>query len=155
MDTTYPSKKDAWLVLLVGFSAVALMASAAAFWAQTLPWSLRLLGSGMMAIGSLFTVDLVLRTYYTLSEHGMRIRCGVFRWHVPYASIQSIRRSRTLLSGPALSLDRMVVSCTDRLLPLVISPVDQQQFFVELNERDAGLKVVAEGVVRREAGDSP
>lgn len=154
MDTTYPSKKDAWLVLLVGTSAVAMTASAVSFWVQPLGWPARLLGSGLMAAGAMFTVDL-LRTSYTLKETSLRIRCGPFRWQVPYESIQSVTRSRTLLSGPALSLDRLAISCTGRWLPVVISPDDHQRFFADLAERDSGLVLVPEGVGRRNGGGSP
>jgi hypothetical protein len=150
MDTTYPSKKDAWLVLLLGSSAVTMIAAAVAVWMQPGGWTTRWLVSGLMALVAIFTVDLLLRTNYTLSDELLRIRCGVFRWRVPYDSIRFVKRSRTLLSGPALSLDRLVASCSDGLLPVIISPDDQQRFLKDLAERAPGLQRIPEGLIRSE-----
>ena len=154
METTYSSKMDAWIVFVVGLSALVLMATAVSFWMQPINWGTRLMLSGLFAIQSLVTVDLLLRTNYRLNDSQLHIRCGLLRWRVPYATIQSVRTGRTWVSGPALSLDRLIVSCSDRVLPMIISPVDQRRFLEDLADRDAGLMLQNGGLVRLESNES-
>lgn len=52
------------------------------------------------------------RTDYVVDEDAIVARCGPFRSVIPTASIRSLTATRSALSGPALSLDRIAVDHT-------------------------------------------
>ena len=70
---------------------------------------------------------LLVATYYRIDEEVLSIRCGPFFWRIPLKETESIRRSRSSLSSPALSLDRLWIrySGGKRIL---ISPKDREEF---------------------------
>lgn len=70
---------------------------------------------------------LLVATYYRIDEGVLSIRCGPFFWRIPLKEIESIRRSRSSLSSPALSMDRLWIrySGGKRIL---ISPKDREEF---------------------------
>lgn len=134
-DTTLPSKRDLWVTGLLVVSVMVVACVAVAIYLHARNWPAQLVGSGVMMLESLFIVDVLMRTDYTLTESELKARCGVFRWRVPYETIQSVKSQRTWISGPALSMDRLVVRLSNRRLSLVISPEDSQRFLAELAER--------------------
>ena len=62
------------------------------------------------------------------------VRCGPFRWTVAVASIESVKRTRNAMSGPALSLDRVQIRY-GRFRSILISPDQRDQFLVDLENR--------------------
>lgn len=147
-DTIYQSKRDLWLMLLVGGSALVIASAAVAVLMQPGDWEMRLIFASLLTVQTMFILDMLLRTHYTLEDDSVCVRCGILRWRVPYTAIQRVRPSRTWLSGPALSLDRLIVTRTDSALPMIISPEDQQQFLEDLASRADDLAIV-HGEVRR------
>jgi hypothetical protein len=75
----------------------------------------------------------MLSTRYELDGRALIVRCGPFTWEFAYAEILSVERTNDARSGPALSLDRLRVTCADR--EILISPRDQAQFLRELHQR--------------------
>ena len=73
-------------------------------------------------------------TYYELSADELVARCGPFRWRVPLAEVTGVRESRTLRSGPALSMDRLEVLYGNGKV-LVISPADKAGFVAAVQQR--------------------
>jgi hypothetical protein len=59
-------------------------------------------------------------TRYEVSNEALTVRSGPFRWVLPLHTIQSLSASRSLLSSPALSLDRIAIGHTGGVL--LISP---------------------------------
>src|SRR5688572_29129359 len=117
---------------------------------------LGILVSGAMAIGLLLqkgiaslavipllatglALWLLTDTCYGVTNTDLIVHCGPFRTTVPISSIRAIRPTRTLVSAPALSLDRLEVSHAGGTL--VISPADKAGFIRALRERHPAVKV--------------
>ena len=77
---------------------------------------------------------LLLTTGYRLDATTLHIRSGPFAWRVPLAELRSIEPTRSALSGPALSLDRLRVRF-GRDGEILISPADRQRFLDTLRAR--------------------
>ena len=92
---------------------------------------------GLIIIGgtAIFTLGLpiwmLLSTYYQVGEHELKVRCGPFVWRIDRSSIQSIKPSRTLLSSPALSLDRLEIRYGDHR-SIMVSPLSREAFIEDL-----------------------
>ena len=70
-------------------------------------------------------------TDYTFDQSELRIRSGPLRVRVPLAAITAVTPSRTWLSGPALSLDRLVIHY-GASRQVIVSPEDQAGFLREI-----------------------
>ena len=130
-DETFPSRVDAWLVVVV-VGAVALVAVEAlsAFARSPLEGWLNLgFLAGMLALVLLVAYP----CSYTLTATQLVIRAGLVRWRIDYADITGVEPSRSLWSAPALSLRRVKVSYAGRFQ--LVSPRDRERFIAALNER--------------------
>ena len=123
MTTTYESKIDALILGLLGSSVAICVAACVVVLRSSTPgaWWICL---PILAIGAGLPLWLLLATRYTLDSTMLRVRSGPFRWRIPVADITSIKPSRSTMSGPALSLDRLSIAY-GRGNVLLISPRDQ------------------------------
>ena len=71
--------------------------------------------------------SLALRTYYAVGKTVLRVVSGPFRWKIPLDQITSVTPTRTLLSSPAMSLDRLKIEY-GKLRPMIVSPADKDGF---------------------------
>jgi membrane protein YdbS with pleckstrin-like domain len=129
---TYRSKVDTWLLwVLWSTPAVVLVAAGSAAWSGALPIPVALL---VVASASLLPWWLIRSTRYELSETTLRVRSGPWRWDIPITDIRAIVPTRSPLSSPALSLERLRIEYgTGR--SLMISPVDPERFLRALEAR--------------------
>jgi hypothetical protein len=128
----FPSKRDWWLGLLI--------------------WGLMLLGvvpallkPGKGAFLLMIAVILFIGwiwfgTGYEVSQDELKIRCGPFRQRIPLQEIREVKRTRSPLSAPACSLDRMEITygMSKRVM---ISPADKEGFIKLLIERSPQIRV--------------
>jgi len=140
----FKTKIDWWLHLLfvvwVGFNV----------------WSIASLinneaGSLMTAI--IFTplsifliVPIWLNTYYYLGENELLVKCGLFNIaKIDYRSIISVNKTRSLISSPALSLDRLEITSAAKSggfnNSVIISPKDKQGFTEQLKIRNKNIEI--------------
>ncbi|MBY6188470.1 PH domain-containing protein [Marinobacter hydrocarbonoclasticus] len=128
----FQSKVDGWLALvLVGSVGVCL---AAAFY---LIVSTNLTESGwvvlsMLLIGVGLPMWLLLSTNYRVEGDWLAIRSGPYRWRIAVSDIQEIRPSRSILSSPALSLDRLEICHAGG--SVMISPKDKSGFIAAIEQ---------------------
>jgi membrane protein YdbS with pleckstrin-like domain len=105
---TFPTKIDAWLVLLVSAGVIAAFAGAAAAW-QADPaeakFALWVIVSSWMLVAVLG-----LPCRYTLTEDELVVRSGIVRWRIPYAEITAIAPSREVWAAPVMSLQRVKIT---------------------------------------------
>lgn len=106
--TVFRSKVDIWLVIVLASSA------AIAAWAAV--WSaLQVSGAGLIvpvfiaAVGVVLPLWILAWTRYSIADGVLRIRSGPFFWRIPIDSITGMTPSRSPLSSPALSLQRLRV----------------------------------------------
>ncbi len=102
-----------------------------------LPWR----QLGLLALAFLpaivIPVWLFTSTYYEVQSEVLRIKCGPFSWRIPLDQIRSVKKSPSLLSGPALSLQRLKILYNDNK-SIVVSPKDQERFLAAIGKDLAG-----------------
>jgi len=79
--------------------------------------------------------SLALRTYYAVDKNVLRVVSGPFRWKIPVDQITSVTPTRTLLSSPAMSLDRLKIEY-GKLRPRIVSPADKKGFLRALGHNE-------------------
>jgi hypothetical protein len=89
-----------------------------------------LLTTGVAAL----TVWIVLSTYYEFTRDLLVAHCGPFSWRIPLNAISRVRESRSVRSGPALSMDRLEIAWGEGRV-LLISPADKPGFLAALQAR--------------------
>ena len=83
------------------------------------------------ALGVGLPVWLAFSTDYRVEEKTLHIRSGPMSWTIQRDSIKSITPSRSLLSSPALSMDRLEIRYGKRQ-SILVSPADREKFLQEL-----------------------
>lgn len=135
--TVYPSKIDTWLWL--GSAAATLGSGAVA-----LPLMIWVPGPevavtvAVLLLGAALPWWILGSTRYTVSDESLVIRSGPFRWTVPLRDIVSVTETRSPLSSPALSLDRLRIERTGGR-PILISPSHRRRFLDDLRARGAAV----------------
>lgn len=132
MATSYKSKIDAWLVIvLAGAAAVSLYGGVEAVLADAESgwWVLAM----CLGLGVALPLWLILGTGYRLESGRLQVRSGPFRWNIPVREITGVTPTRNPLSSPALSLDRLRIDY-GRGKFVMISPRDRERFLHEIEE---------------------
>jgi len=134
----FPSKRDAWLVLVL-WVAVAISVACVAPLTPHLSRGAGLVTVGVSAGTALLCLWVLYGTYYDLGTEWLRIHSGPFRFRVPIARIERVVPTRNPLSSPACSLDRLRISWHDGR-GIMISPEDKEGFLRALLERRPDLE---------------
>lgn len=123
----FRSKLDTWILVLmivaIVFQVVAVGAAALKAGEPLATTGLLLLVIGVSGL----MIWLLVGTYYTVDRGYIRIASGPFRWKVPIDDITSVEATRSLLSSPALSLDRIRIRY-GKNRRVMISPADRDGF---------------------------
>lgn len=85
--------------------------------------------AAVLAVG--LPVWLMLTTNYTIRPDVLEVRSGPFQWFIPRSEIHSIQPSRSLLSAPALSLNRLEIKY-GQSKSILVSPKEQDAFISTL-----------------------
>jgi len=131
--TTFKSKIDAWLWVVLVISAGACFV-AAMFLAAPDSLALRLNAFVLVMVGSVLPIWILTSTRYTFTATDLDVRCGPFRWRVPLRDIRTVTPTKNPLSSPALSLDRLRIDY-GRNRWIMVSPRDRERFLSELEAR--------------------
>ncbi len=128
----FESKRDLWLLVIVRLIPLVLLVVIANVWFQV-HHDVRgpIAGAFILIVFELFFFESILRsTYYLIDAGTLVIRSSVFSWRVPIAEIRSITPTRSALSSPALSLDRLRIEYGGKAI--MVSPVDRRRFIESL-----------------------
>lgn len=87
--------------------------------------------TALVAVG--LPLWLLASTYYRVSAGSLEVRSGPFRWTIPLNEITEVRKSRSALSSPALSLDRIEVKY-GRGRSILLSPRDRGGFLKAIGQ---------------------
>lgn len=87
--------------------------------------------TALVAVG--LPLWLLASTYYRVNAGTLEVRSGPFRWSIPLNEITEVRKSRSALSSPALSLDRMEVKY-GRGRSILLSPRDRGGFLKAIGQ---------------------
>lgn len=135
----FPSKQDAWLVALLWLIVVALGFSVIKALAGGPSGPARLVSGLIEAAAMLLVVSCLVVTNYSIQGSRLSVRSGPFSWSILIDSIVSIKPTHSLLSAPALSLDRLRIET--KTGAIVISPRDRQGFVKALQKRKPDLVI--------------
>lgn len=145
---TFKSKIDAWLVVVL--AAAFLSAPLLIILKWHAPRHPPLSDGGMLIIAVLAVAVpaaliawIFTTTEYTVTETDLLVRSGPISQTIPLAAITKIVSTHTVLSAPALSLDRLEIQY-GKYGTCVISPDDKSGFVRAIQSRASG--VVVEGV---------
>ena len=144
-SATFTSKIDGWLFAVLAASALASLTAGAYVVAHA--------GAGgwataaiIVLLGCVLPLWLMRATRYVLTPSELRVQSGPFRWIVPLREIRSVTPTRSPLSSPALSLDRLRIEYGQKAI--MISPRDRERFLRELDARRtaAGSQILRRNV---------
>ncbi|MCA9025001.1 MAG: PH domain-containing protein [Planctomycetaceae bacterium] len=145
----YPSKRDPWLVVLLWVAILIQIVVGILIWMTPGRPVEQWIVTGLVVVSAMFSLHVLYGTAYDLTNEELKVRCGVLRWRVPLASIRRIAPTRSLWSGPALSLERLEVRYDRARWPLYISPDDPERLTQDIVDRCASLRIVGENRVER------
>lgn len=139
--TTYKSKIDLWILcVLLGATLISIISiiitiveTKAVFWLLLLPI--------ILAIAMI--IDILRNTYYTINDENkkLHIRGGILiSTKIDIMKITSVVASKSILSAPALSLDRLAIKQGKRTLE-VISPRNKQDFITHLTTINPNIQI--------------
>ena len=100
----FRSKIDLWLLIVLVTTAVIPITQAMAALQNGANWIPQVLISGVLGVSFLW---LLFSTKYTINQDTLIIQSGPFRWRIPKKEITQVTPSKSLISSPALSLDRL------------------------------------------------
>jgi hypothetical protein len=129
----FPSKVDRWLLVVLAVAGLACVvaALAAGVAGGAVGW---LLGGLILVLGTGLPFWVLGWTRYTLTASDLVVRSGPFRWQVPLNEIRTVVPTRSPLSSPALSLDRLRIDYGQSRW-LMVSPKDREGFLRALDAR--------------------
>jgi hypothetical protein len=132
----FKSAVDTWFYLAVlGTAAIVTVALAPMFHSGQAVAIL--LAAAMFALALGLPLWLLASTDYRIEEATLHIRSGPFRWDIPVAEIHSILPSRSFLSSPALSLNRLEIHYGAGR-HILVSPADRGGFVRTIEEHRGG-----------------
>jgi Bacterial PH domain len=146
------SKKETWLMLTLAL-AIILPLALGAFLLITTPTQIA--GWLLIAIGiavGIFIPWLMTPLYYEITQSELNVRSGPMRWTIPLKFVNEVYLTRSPLSSPALSLDRLLIRYENGKGPsaLMISPEDNTAFLQELALAEPRLKLVGNALKKSE-----
>lgn len=128
----FDSKRDLWLVLILRIMpVVVLLIVADAWWLSHHDLSGPIAGAIILMLLEIFFFESLLRsTYYLIDGNTLVIRSSFLRWRVPIGDIRAVTPTRSALSSPALSLDRLRIDYASKAI--LVSPDDPRRFIEAL-----------------------
>ena len=130
MDPVFRSKIDLWLIALI--VGIPLMLLEFVLDGSGLEDSfVDLLAVVVLVIASIFFICLYFTTSYLITAEALLVKSGPFSWVVPLREISTIEPTRRPAPGPALSLDRLLISYGGDS-ELIVSPADKAGFMTAL-----------------------
>jgi len=128
----FPSKKDTWFALLI-WGVIIFMA-----WQMIADKSLVVYVIGGLTIALLLW--LWFGTSYKIDEALLKIKSEPFRSTVKIGDIKRINATKTLLAGPALSIDRIEILHRKYDIAIV-SPKDRTEFVQALLTKNKSIEI--------------
>ncbi len=121
----FRSKIDLWLILVLVAAAVLPLIQAVAALRDGSNWLPDVLIFGLLG-GFLYWF--VISTKYTVNKDTLLVQSGPFRWRIARNEITKISASKSILSSPAMSLDRIRIDYAGGRNSILISPKDKDGF---------------------------
>lgn len=135
MTNTYKSKIGTEFILLAYLPLISLF-----YFVYT---DFKFIGIVFIGLLFMFITYLVLTTTYIINTHSKQLVVQVgFIVHktIPIEKIKTIRKSKSWISSPALSLDRIEINY-NKFDSILISPKKREQFIQELKQINPNIEL--------------
>lgn len=137
----YNSKIDWWVSAIVIFTIVVCVIGSSI--------DGRIFITGLVMGVFLFILEIVMfaSVKYQICDGKIGIRNFLYRWEwLPIDKITEVKKTRSILSAPGLSFDRIAIKFSDKKIlkssmPLEISPKDRDGFIIKLKEINPNIIV--------------
>lgn len=129
--TVYPSGVDAWIVVMLTLAPLTSLVIGGYLLQQEQGDGAITLFLCAAATAGL-TAAATIPCRYTLHNDALTVRCGLLCYQIPLSEITSISKSATILSGPALSMRRVVVETSRR--KHILSPKKRDLFIQNVEQ---------------------
>ncbi len=133
--TEFPSKRDGWLVAVIWSAALLFLGTGLAVNAAPIHATERVAVLLVCAASAALGLWVLYGTRYVFDGPLLRISSGPFRFRVPLADIEFVAPTRSPVSSPACSLDRLEIRWRGGARPVLVSPEEQPAFLRELSRR--------------------
>lgn len=145
VERWYPSKIDGWLAIILFAAPVATIGGLAIAISSGHGIAVAAMGVGVIAA---IYLGLVFPMRYGIDSAHVVVRHGVVRQRIALGDILEVESTRSPLSSPALSLDRVRITFGRGFFKsAMISPAAKVEFLAELAQR-AGLRRDGDRLVR-------
>ena len=135
--TVYPSAIDLWIAVVLIMSPMFAAAIGVYAWTEgERDGAIILLITACATL--LLTLGLTIPCRYTIEEEDLHVRCGIISYRIPLKTVERVEPSRTWVSGPALSMKRVMVFTKFR--NYVLSPADREGFIADLSSAAAAAR---------------
>ena len=130
---TFKSKIDVWLGSILTFSILLCLGASVAIGLR-LDFVNLLLATFVALTGVILPLWVIMTTRYIVENETLKIKSGPFTWLIPTENISSVKETRTPLSSPALSLDRLEIKYSGGKT-VMVSPVDKTGFLSAIAQK--------------------
>lgn len=135
----FKSKVDWWVRLLLGLAVAGMFVGiAVAILEGADPLGITVTILACIA-GLAFIVWMLIATHYTVDRGTLIVRAGPMRWKIPIGEITAVEPTRSPLSSPALSLDRLRIRYGNNRR-IMISPADKTGFLKAIGQDGRGQR---------------
>ena len=139
INAVFTSKIDLWLAFLILGSSLLLILVPVWEWIYNDSSTRRILFISLLTIpGAILLLLIFFNIKYSLSEDELFVKNGFSTQSIPLKDIIYIIPTNSMLSAPALSLDRIEIRYEGG--SIVISPKDREGFYHAIQQRVPALK---------------
>ena len=139
INAVFTSKIDLWLAFLILGSGLLLILVPVWEWIYNDSSTRRILFISLLTIpGAILLLLIFFNIKYSLSEDELFVKNGFSTQSIPLKDITHIIPTNSMLSAPALSLDRIEIKYKGG--SIVISPKDKEGFYRAIQERVPALE---------------
>ncbi|MGB5622061.1 MAG: PH domain-containing protein [Gammaproteobacteria bacterium] len=123
----FRSKRDLLLWLILSLSVLIDLGAAVALLSADLPSLSRAISVAVLLATAALVLWIMYGTRYLVDQGMLTIYCGPFRKRLRVSEIESVEPTRSPLSSPALSLDRLRITYAGGK-KIMVSPEDPDRF---------------------------
>ena len=128
----FQSKKDIWLAVLI-WGVIILMFFMMITEQNIVVYIVGILNNALL-------LWLWFGTNYKIDDEDFIVRSGLFKSTIDIKSIKKLRATKTLLAGPALSIDRIEIQYK-RYDSVIVSPKEKNKFIESLLSKNKSIEV--------------
>ena len=140
INAVFTSKIDLWLAFLILGSSLLLILVPVWEWIYNDSSIRRILFISLLTIpGAILLLLIFFNIKYSLSDDELFVKNGFSTQSIPLNDITHIIPTNSMLSAPALSLDRIEIRYEGG--SIVISPKDREGFYRAIQQRVPALKI--------------